>query len=275
MRIKKLSLSDSYEKLKNTSLPKVKTGFELFDNLTGGIGGGESYVINGEDVSNNIKFIMSLLISMAENNPNKNFLYIGNKISSEILLNAYLAHRNNIPDYKLITDESKYLLYKSMDIRKVYDDIKNIWYIHPSKLNSKYTDAIIETIECDNISYVFIEDGSNINFKNEEDPIYKLLASTVYNKPVSFIISNLDLSLSEYKNYDGIFDLIKCVFNLKGKNFNDNRYFLRIKILNNIYEPDLFNRYNIFFEPISTTYNNYFEFNRSTYTFEKGENKNE
>ncbi len=40
MFIKKLSLSDRYEKLKNPSLPKVKTGFELFDNFTGGIGGG-------------------------------------------------------------------------------------------------------------------------------------------------------------------------------------------------------------------------------------------
>ena len=73
MFIKKLSLSDRYEKLKNPSLPKVKTGFELFDNFTGGIGGYESYVINGENISDNIKFMMSLLISMAENNPNKKF----------------------------------------------------------------------------------------------------------------------------------------------------------------------------------------------------------
>lgn len=250
MFIKKLSLSDSYEKLKSQSrFPKVKTGFELFDNLTGGIGGYESYVINGENISDNIKFMMSLLISMAENNLDKNFLYIGNKESPEILMNAYLAHRNNIPDYKLFTDESKYLLYKSMDIQKVYNDTKNLYYIYPSSLNSDYLSDIIETIELKNISYVFIEDGSNINFKNEEDPIYELLASVIYHKPVSFIISNLDLSLSKYKNYNGIFDLIQSDFVI-------DDYLLKVRILNNIYEPVL----NI------NTYNGWFKFNQSTYT---------
>lgn len=256
MFIKKLSLNDSYEKLKSQSrFPKVKTGFELFDNFTGGIGGYESYVINGENISDNIKFMMSLLISMAENNPNKKFLYIGNKISPEILMNAYLAHQNNIPDYKFFMDRSieKDLLFKSMDIQ-------NIWYTHSSNLKSEYVSTMVETIECENINYVFIEDGSNINFKNEEDPIYGLLASVIYHKPVSFIISNLDLSLSKYKNYDGIFDLIKCDFNISDK------YLLKIKILNNIYEPVL----NI------DTYDGWFKFYRSTYTlFEKGENKNE
>lgn len=261
MFIKKLSLSDRYEKLKSQSrFPKVKTGFELFDNFTGGIGGYESYVINGENISDNIKFMMSLLISMAENNPNKKFLYIGNEESSdEILMNAYLAHRNNIPDYKLFTDESKYLLYKSMDIQKVYNDLKNIYCIYPSSLNSEYVSTIVETIERENINYVFIEDGSNINFKNEEDPIYELLASVIYHKPVSFIISNLDLSLSKYKNYNGIFDLIQSDFVI-------DDYLLKVRILNNIYEPVL----NI------NTYNGWFKFNRSTYTlFKKGENKNE
>lgn len=262
MFIKKLSLNDSYEKLKSQSrFPKVKTGFELFDNFTGGIGGGESYVINGENISDNIKFMMSLLISMAENNTNKKFLYIGNKISPEILMNAYLAHQNNIPDYKFFMDRSieKDLLCKSMDVRNIRGDIQNIWYIHSSSLNSEYVSTMVETIECENINYVFIEDGSNINFKNEEDPIYELLTSVIYHKPVSFIISNLDLSLSKYKNYDGIFDLIQS-------DFINDEYLLKVKMLNNIYEP----------LQGFDTYNGWFKFNRSTYTlFEKGENKNE
>lgn len=263
MFIKKLSLSDRYEKLKNPSLPKVKTGFELFDNFTGGIGGYESYVINGENISDNIKFMMSLLISMAENNPNKKFLYIGNKISPEILMNAYLAHQNNIPDYKFFMDRSieKDLVFKSMDVQNICGDIQNIWYIHSSSLNSEYVSTMVETIECENINYVFIEDGSNINFKNEEDPIYELLASVIYHKPVSFIISNLDLSLSKYKNYDGIFDLIQSDFVI-------DDYLLKVKMLNNIYEPLQGLCFN--------TYNGWFKFDRSTYTlFKKGENKNE
>lgn len=254
MFIKKLSLSDRYEKLKNLSLPKVKTGFELFDNFTGGIGGYESYVINGENISDNIKFMMSLLISMAENNPNKKFLYIGNKISPEILMNAYLAHQNNIPDYKFFMDRSieKDLLCKSTDIQ-------NIWYIYSPNLKSEYLSTMVETIERENINYVFIEDGSNINFKYEEDPIYELLDLAIYHKPVSFIISNLDLSLSKYKNYDGIFELIQSDFVI-------DDYLLKVKMLNNIYEPLLY----------IDTYNGWFKFNRSTYTlFKKGENKNE
>lgn len=261
MFIKKLSLSDRYEKLKNPSLPKVKTGFELFDNFTGGIGGYESYVINGENISDNIKFMMSLLISMAENNPNKKFLYIGNKISPEILMNAYLAHQNNIPDYKFFMDRSieKDLLFKSTDIQNICGDIQNIWYIYSPNLKSEYLSTMVETIEHENINYVFIEDGSNINFKYEEDPIYELLDLAIYHKPVSFIISNLDLSLSKYKNYNGIFDLVKC-------NFNDDEYALIVKILNNIYEPVLG----------INTYYRWFKFNQSTYTlFKKGENKNE
>lgn len=255
MFIKKLSLSDRYEKLKSQSrFPKVKTGFELFDNFTGGIGGYESYVINGENISDNIKFMMSLLISMAENNPNKNFLYIGNKISPEILMNAYLAHQNNIPDYKFFMDRSieKDLLCKSTDIQ-------NIWYIYSPNLKSEYLSTMVETIERENINYVFIEDGSNINFKYEEDPIYELLDLAIYHKPVSFIISNLDLSSSKYKNYDGIFELIQS-------DFVDDDYLLKVKMLNNIYEPLLY----------IDTYNGWFKFNRSTYTlFKKGENKNE
>lgn len=256
MFIKKLSLSDRYEKLKNPSLPKVKTGFELFDNFTGGIGGYESYVINGENISDNIKFMMSLLISMAENNPNKKFLYIGNKISPEILMNAYLAHQNNIPDYKFFMDRSieKDLLCKSTDIQ-------NIWYIYSPNLKSEYLSTMVETIERENINYVFIEDGSNINFKYEEDPIYELLDLAIYHKPVSFIISNLDLSLSKYKNYDGIFDLIQSDFVI-------DDYLLKVKMLNNIYEPLQGLCFN--------TYNGWFKFDRSTYTlFKKGENKNE
>ncbi len=255
MFIKKLSLNDSYEKLKSQSrFPKVKTGFELFDNFTGGIGGGESYVINGENISDNIKFMMSLLISMAENNTNKKFLYIGNKISPEILMNAYLAHQNNIPDYKFFMDRSieKDLLCKSMDIQ-------NIYYVYSSDLNSEYVSTMLETIDRENINYVFIEDGSNINFKNEEDPIYELLSSSLYHKSTSFIISNLDLSLSKYKNYDGIFELIQSDFVI-------DDYLLKVKMLNNIYEPLLY----------IDTYNGWFKFNRSTYTlFKKGENKNE
>ena len=256
MFIKKLSLSDRYEKLKNPSLPKVKTGFELFDNFTGGIGGYESYVINGENISDNIKFMMSLLISMAENNPNKKFLYIGNKISPEILMNAYLAHQNNIPDYKFFMDRSieKDLLCKSMDIQ-------NIYYVYSSDLNSEYVSTILETIDRENINYVFIEDGSNINFKNEEDPIYELLSSSLYHKSTSFIISNLDLSLSKYKNYNGIFDLIQSDFVI-------DDYLLKVKMLNNIYEPLQGLCFN--------TYDGWFKFDRSTYTlFKKGENKNE
>ena len=256
MFIKKLSLSDRYEKLKNPSLPKVKTGFELFDNFTGGIGGYESYVINGENISDNIKFMMSLLISMAENNPNKKFLYIGNKISPEILMNAYLAHQNNIPDYKFFIDRSieKDLLCKSTDIQ-------NIYYIYSPNLKSEYLSTMVETIEHENINYVFIEDGSNINFKYEEDPIYELLDLAIYHKPVSFIISNLDLSLSKYKNYDGIFDLIQSDFVI-------DDYLLKVKMLNNIYEPLQGLCFN--------TYNGWFKFDRSTYTLlKKGENKNE
>lgn len=257
MFIKKLSLNDSYEKLKSQSrFPKVKTGFELFDNFTEGIGGGESYVINGENISDNIKFMMSLLISMAENNTNKKFLYIGNKISPEILMNAYLAHQNNIPDYKFFIDRSieKDLLCKSMDIRNVY-------YVYSSDLNSEYVSTILETIDRENINYVFIEDGSNINFKNEEDPIYELLSSSLYHKSTSFIISNLDLSLSKYKNYDGIFELIQSDFVI-------DDYLLKVKMLNNIYEPLQGLCFN--------TYDGWFKFNRSTYTlFKKGENKNE
>lgn len=255
MFIKKLSLNDSYEKLKSQSrFPKVKTGFELFDNFTEGIGGYESYVINGENISDNIKFMMSLLISMAENNPNKKFLYIGNKISPEILMNAYLAHQNNIPDYKFFMDRSieKDLLCKSTDIQ-------NIYYIYSPNLKSEYLSTMVETIEHENINYVFIEDGSNINFKYEEDPIYELLDLAIYHKPVSFIISNLDLSLSKYKNYDGIFELIQSDFVI-------DDYLLKVKMLNNIYEPLLY----------IDTYNGWFKFDRSTYTlFKKGENKNE
>lgn len=264
MFIKKLSLNDSYEKLKSQSrFPKVKTGFELFDNFTGGIGGGESYVINGENISDNIKFMMSLLISMAENNTNKKFLYIGNKISPEILMNAYLAHQNNIPDYKFFMDRSieKDLLFKSMDVRNICGDIQNIYYVYSSDLNSEYVSTILETIDRENINYVFIEDGSNINFKNEEDPIYELLSSSLYHKSTSFIISNLDLSLSKYKNYDGIFDLIQSDFVI-------DDYLLKVKMLNNIYEPLQGLCFN--------TYNGWFKFDRSTYTlFKKGENKNE
>lgn len=200
--------------------------------------------------------MMSLLISMAENNPNKKFLYIGNKISPEILMNAYLAHQNNIPDYKFFMDRSieKDLVFKSMDVQ-------NIYYVYSSDLNSEYVSTILETIDRENINYVFIEDGSNINFKNEEDPIYELLSSSLYHKSTSFIISNLDLSLSKYKNYDGIFDLIQSDFVI-------DDYLLKVKMLNNIYEPLQGLCFN--------TYNGWFKFDRSTYTlFKKGENKNE
>ena len=253
MLIKKLSLNDSYEKLKSQSrFPKVKTGFELFDNFTGGMGGGESYVINGENISDNIKFMMSLLISMAENNLDKNFLYIGNKISPEILINAYLAHKNNVPDYKFFTDRliEKDLLCKSTDIQ-------NIYYIYSSSLNSERISTILESIERENVSYIFIENGSNINFEKEEDSIYQLLFSSIYRnkQPTSFIISNLNLSLSKYEYYDGIFDLVKC-------NFNDDEYALIVKILNNIYEPVLG----------INTYYRWFKFNQSTYTLRKSKN---